>query len=171
MVYFAEGPGDAGYEKLLALAKSLALPGLVAVRDEGIDADSRPFFAVLRQGSPLAHVVGGRGTYEVHEALGWVAEAAAILAAVAQAGTQLPDADPQRFEVDSHGRLWLADLRGATSSDPKRAEAAHLEQLRALCDALMVRRASWLPPPGLLDRLGQVATLAEAHRLLVAHAG
>jgi hypothetical protein len=170
-MYFAESSDDSEHAKLLGLVKSLTVPGFVVVRDEGVDSDSRAYFAVLRQGPPLARVVGRRGLPELRDALRWGCEAAAILAAVAQGGVQLPDADPWRFEVDADGRLWLADLRGATPSDPKLARSAHLGQLRALCDVLIAKKSSFLPPPGLLDQLARVPTLADAHRLLAACAG
>lgn len=169
-VLFADGPEDPDHRALMALAESLALPGVCAVRTRGIDTEGRPFFAVQRHGQLFSHLLGRRGSREPGEVVGWCAEAAAILGAVARAGVRLSDADPRRFEANDAGRLWLADLRGASPSDPASAEAAHLGHLQALCANLLFRGATFLPPPGLFQRLEQASSLAEAHRALIAHA-
>jgi hypothetical protein len=87
-------------------------------------------------------------------ALGIAAGAARILRAVALAGAALPDVAPGRFLHDAQGGgLTLADLDGATATDPSDAADRHAALAKTLAHTL-------LPAEHLLPEVAQAVAQA-----------
>jgi hypothetical protein len=136
-----DDPGASGALRAHAELRRRALfPGVAAVVAERFAPGERAHLALAWQGPPLPRRLpaGRHDTRLAPElALGWCREACRLLAALAEAGLELPDAALHRFSVDAAERLWLVDLWLLRAAAPAAARAAHLGLAQGLCRELL----------------------------------
>ncbi len=115
-----------------ALQRTLALPGIALVVEDGV-ASGSAYVAVAADGEPLVVDADLRPA----TALATAAAVTRILRALALTGVSLPDAAPERF-LRTHAPAFgvvLADLDGATTSDA--AATQNAAAARTLVDRLV----------------------------------
>lgn len=134
----------------------LVAPGVAPLLGSGVTEQGQPWFAVVRLGQRLSSLVGRRPGVPPSTLLPVCAEAARLLALLAQLGLALPDAQLGRFELDATERLWLTDWTGALGAAPEQAARAHAELLPGFCQAAF---APGIVPRALLDRLEGAADI------------
>ena len=122
------------------LRRRALLPGVAAVVAEGFAPGERAHLALAWQGPPLPRRLPA-GRHDPRLApelvLDWCREACRLLAALAEAGLELPDAALHRFSVDAAERLWLVDLWLLREAVPAAARAVHLGLAQGLCRELL----------------------------------
>lgn len=165
--------GDAAdaseFAQAAALWRRLPVPSLAPVVEQGISADGVPFLAVPRMGVSLASSLQRP---EADLVLAMAHEAACVLAALANAGVELPDVRFDRFMVSPSGRLWLRDLLYARGSAVEQAHAAHAPLAKALCRDLLRRaKTDALLDAALLERLDAATSCASLALLLAPWCG
>ena len=123
------------------LRRRALFPGVAPVVAEAfdtaaVDRAERARLALAWQGPPLPRRLPA-GRHDTHLppelALAWCQEASRMLAALAAAGLELPDAALHRFSVDAADRLWLVDLWLLREAAPAAALSAHLALAQRLC--------------------------------------
>lgn len=151
------------------LMLDLLIPNVATVVANGIAPDGRAYAFAVADGYPLEEE---RRLPRLDEALTRTDTAIRLLRALSQFGIELPDVAPSRFLVRKD-RLILADLSGATASNPARAaltNAGHASAAaRVMLDANGTLRDD--TPPELAARLETptplpllIRTLAMLHR-------
>ncbi|MCC6899133.1 MAG: hypothetical protein IT377_09170 [Polyangiaceae bacterium] len=152
------------YAKHVALAKSIALPGVAPIVAHGVTEHGQPYVAVERHGRSANEAVLGKRGLDSLTALSIAAEANAIVGALGLAGVELPDARFRRFAVDDHGRLWLRDLTDAFRSPDAAAQNTLLA--RELCLDLLARAPRLVVPSAVDTELRQATSPVAIARAL-----
>jgi len=127
------------------LRRRALFPGVTPVVAEqldtaALDGAERAWLALLWQGPPLPRRLptGRHDTRLAPElALAWCREACRMLAALAAAGLELPDAALHRFSVAAEDRLWLVDLWLLREAAPAAARVTQLGLAQRLCRELL----------------------------------
>ena len=170
-VFVARAPDDHEHRSWFELLGSLSLPSLAPVWDHGTTDDGRPWFALPRLGRSMTGVLRGRPALDRESALRLCAEAAAILAMLAEVGVLLPDADPERFELGDSGRLWLFDVKGGEHRPPSEVRRLHPRHAADLCQKVLDSLRGAAGITDLLERVKAAGTTAELARLLDRYRG
>jgi hypothetical protein len=116
------------------LQAHLALPAVAPIVEHGVAAGI-PYVAVSAPGQPLT--LDTSRPFAAGAALLLAAAAARVLRALALAGVQVPDAEPERFLLVPPSSLAIADLDGAAAADATEAARAHAGLAAALAYRLL----------------------------------
>jgi len=147
------------------------IPGLAPLLAEGTTDEGEAYFAIPGPGPLLSESLEHKGGLELSETLAVCQRASEILAAMATAGVELPDANPARFAIDSTGWLVLIDLCGASSASAAAASSAHLALAREFCLEVLGRARRHLPPVSLEEGVASTSSFAELVRIFATSPG
>jgi hypothetical protein len=152
-VWVCVGKAEDGerFAHAVELSRSIAVPGIAATLESGTTKEGAPYLATRRLGRGANEVILAQGTLGASGVPALCGEAVRILAALADAGVQLPDARYRRFAVDESGRLWLRDLMDAQRADPEAARTAHAALGRELCLDVFARSARFRASDAVLE--------------------
>ena len=165
LVRFGEMGEQPVYAEVVARWRSLLVPGVARVVASGSAPAQRPYVAVELPGYPLHRELQKGNRVDERVRLRWAVEVCALLAALAQQGVALPDAEFYRFNSDQEARLWLVDLWGAQSAPPGEALQAHTQHARKCCQQLLTTAPSYALPSDALERLERASDLVQMARV------
>ena len=150
------------HEALLCLLRELCIPGVVPLLASGTTPNGEPYFVVANSGQALESVLAeGLGRWE---ALRLCLDGIQVLAALATAGVQLPDAAARRFTRETNGALLLTDLAGARSVETEVAGAVHLELARELCRYVLGEARDYVAAMDVIEAISAARSCAELAR-------
>ena len=165
LVRCGEPAEQPAYAELIALWRRLLIPGISRIVAASVEPDRRPYLAIELAGVPLNREAQKGSRVEERLRLRWAVEVCALLAALAQGGAVLPDAELVRFNADQEGRLWLVDLWGLEGAAPDNALVAHCDRARKSCRQLLKMAPCYSVSADALERLESVADLVQMARI------
>jgi hypothetical protein len=164
---FVAGPDQADrHAETVEILRTLALPSVVVCLGSGLTEQNEPYLVVPHRGHNLEAALERKGGLSLEAALRVCRDGVAILAALAGAGVELPDARARRFDLAPSGRLWLVDLTGARRLDAAHPAEHKARLAREFCGSVLDKARRYLPPQPLRTALEQSAGLPELVRLL-----
>lgn len=166
LVRYGEPAEQPAYTELIAIWCRLLIPGTSRIVAASADLNRRPYIAVELPGYPLNREVQKGSRVDERLRLRWAIELCALLAALAQQGTVLPDAELCRFNADQDGRLWLVDLWGLKSTEPSMAQLEHCEKARKACRQLVTVAPCYSVSADALERLQSAPNLVQLAQTL-----
>ena len=151
------------HEAAARLFGELCIPGVAPLLASGTAPTGEPYFAVASPGRELEAVLA-EGV-ELGDGLRICLAGVQILAALATAGVQLPDARARRFARGTSGALTLTDLAGAVRVEAKAAEVAHLELAREFCRYVLGEARDYIAPMDVAEAIPAARSCAELARV------
>jgi hypothetical protein len=143
------------------LLSELCIPGVVPLLASGTTPAGEPYFVVA----------GGRElepelpeNLEAGDALELCRGAVEILAALATAGIQLPDASLPRFTRETDAGLRLTDLAGAQRLEVEAAKSAHLKLAREFCEFVLGKARRYIAQKDVREAVSAARSCAELAR-------
>jgi hypothetical protein len=150
------------HETTAQLLSELCIPGVPPLLASGTTPAGEPYFVVAASGLELEPELLGK--LEAGDALELCRSAVEVLAALATAGVQLPDASLRRFTREPRGALLLTDLAGAKRVEVEAAAAAHLKLARELCQLVLGEARRYLVPKDVVEAVSAARSCAELAR-------
>ncbi len=150
------------HEASAHLLDELCVPGVAPLLASGTGPAGEPYFVVPRPGQGLEPA--SIGDLEAGDALRLCRNAVEILAALAAAGIQLPDALMQRFTREPHGVLLLTDLAGAKRVEVEAAASLHLKLAQEFCHFVLGRAHRYIAPRDIVEAVSSARSCAELAR-------
>lgn len=152
------------HETAAQLLSELCIPGVAALQASGTTPAGEPYFVVAGSGRGLETEL--IENLEAGDALGLCRGAVQILAALATAGIQLPDASLQRFTRETDGALLLTDLAGAQRLEVEAAKSAHVTLAREFCQFVLGKARRYIAPRDAREAVSAAQSCAELARTL-----
>ena len=150
------------HEATVRLLDELCIPGVAPLLASGTAPAGEPYFAVARPGRTLEPAL--MGDLEAGDALRLCRDAVEIIAALAAAGIQLPDASTLRFTRDTRGALLLTDLAGAKRIDVAAAGSLHLKLAQEFCQLVLGRARRYIAPRDVVEAVPAARSCAQLAR-------
>ena len=135
---------------------------MVAELAAGTEPAGVPYFVVEGPGGELEPAL--IGDLEVGDALRLCRNAVEILAALAAAGIQLPDAFMPRFTREPRGVLLLTDLAGAKRVEVEAAASLHLKLAQEFCQFVLGKARHYIAPRDVVEAVSGARSCAELAR-------
>jgi hypothetical protein len=149
------------FAEQVALWRRLLVPGVSRIVAANTEPSKRPYVAVELTGYPLNREAQKSSRIDERLRMRWAVELCALLAALAEQGTVLPDAELSRFNTDQEGRLWLVDLWNLQSVTPEQARLAHCDRARTSCRQLLNMAPAYCVAGDAPERLESAASLEQ----------
>ena len=150
------------HEATAHLLDELCIPGVAPLLESGTAPAGEPYFVVAGPGQELEPAL--IGDLEAGDALRLCRNAVEILAALAAAGIQLPDAMMPRFTRESHGMLLLTDLAGAKRVEVEAAASLHLKLAQEFCQFVLGKARRYIAPRDVGEAVSAAPSCAELAR-------
>lgn len=151
------------HEAAARLLRELCITGVAPLLASGTAPNGGPYFVVPRSGAALASALTERTT--LGRALRLCLDGIQILAALATAGVQLPEAGLRRFACQAKGALLLTDVAGARRVGADAAGAAHLELAREFSRSVLDEARDYIAPMDVVDAIQSARSCAELARV------
>jgi hypothetical protein len=151
-----------GHETTAQLLSELCIPGVVPLLATGTTPTGEPYFVVAGSGQELEPEL--LGNLEAGDALELCRGAVEVLAALATAGIQLPDASLPRFTRETRRALLLTDLAGAKRVEVEAAASAHLKLAREFCQLVLGKARRYIAPKDVVEAVSTARSCAELAR-------
>jgi hypothetical protein len=145
------------------LLSELCIPGVAPPLASGTAPTGEPYFVVANLGQELERAL--TEGLKLGEALRVCLDGVQVLAALAMAGVQLPDAAAGRFTRETSGALLLTDLAGAMRVEAEPAGAAHLELAREFCRYVLGKARDYIAPIDVVEAIPSTRSCAELARI------
>ena len=150
------------HEATAHLLDELCIPGVAPLLASGTAPAGEPYFVVAGLGQQLEPA--SIGDLEAGDALRLCRNAVEILAALAAAGIQLPDALMPRFTRDPRDVLLLTDLAGAKRVEVEAAASLHLKLAQEFCQFVLGKARRYIAPREVLEAVSAARSCAELAR-------
>jgi hypothetical protein len=150
------------HEATVRLLEELCIPGVAPLLVSGTGPAGESYFVVAGSGKELEPAL--IGDLDVGDALGLCRNAVEILATLAAAGVQLPDASMARFTREARGALLLTDLAGAKRVEVEAAASLHLELAREFCQLVLGKARRYIAPRDVVEAVSVARRCAELAR-------
>jgi len=151
-------PHDAAsFERHSQVYRRALIPGVVGLYTFGITRSRKPYLSVLRRGLSLDRRISHHWGLSRMAAVRLATEITLTASSLCRAGIRLPDMETRRFEIDQDERLWLSDLWGGETTEPKAQDATAVEQCRSCLLQLLQSQPGFELPRDWCDVLANAA--------------